>query len=338
MRKITHIFLLLFFILGFVRAENSKEHTDEIKQTEFNAGKVILEHVSDSHEIHLWGENESSFSIPLPVILFTEGNLDVFMSSNFHHGHSTVKIENREYEYNHGHIKELSGKSVLDFSITKNVAGLFIAALLMVVLFGIMAKSYTSEGIPTGISRFLEPFVLFVRDDIAITNIGEKKYIKFMPYLLTVFFLIWILNLLGLLPFGFNVSGNIAFTLVLGLITYMITTFSGNKEYWKHIFWMPGISIPMKIFMAPIEFFGTLTKPFALIIRLFANITAGHIVILSFISLIFILKNIAVAGLSVPFALFISVLELLVAFLQAFIFTMLSALFIGMAVAEHDHH
>lgn len=335
MRKIIPFMFVFFGLMNFVKAENHENNN--VEQEEFNAGKVILEHVGDSHEIHLWGEGDTSFSVPLPIILLTDGNFDVFMSSDFNHGHNTVKKGDREYKYNHGHIEELNGKSVLDFSITKNVAGLFIVAFIMLTVFLTMAKSYTEKGIPTGVSRFLEPFVLFVRDDIAITNIGKKKYKKFMPYLLTVFFLIWTLNLIGLLPFGFNVSGNIGFTLVLGFITYLITTFSGNKDYWKHIFWMPGIPVPMKIFMAPIEFFGTLTKPFALIVRLFANITAGHIVILSFISLIFILKNVAVAGLSVPFALFISCLELLVAFLQAFIFTMLSALFIGMAVEEHEH-
>lgn len=161
-----------------------------------------------------------------------------------------------------------------------------------------------------------------------------------MPYLLTVFFFIWFNNLLGLIPWigGANLTGNIAVTFVLAVFTMLVTNLNGNKEYWGHIFWMPGAPVPVKIMLIPIELVGIVIKPFALMVRLFANITAGHIVVLSLISLIFIFKNAALGAVSVPFALFISVLELLVAFLQAYVFTMLSALFIGTAVAEHEHH
>jgi len=201
-----------------------------------------------------------------------------------------------------------------------------------------LARSYKKGAIPTGFGRVLEPLIIFIRDEIAIPNIGEKKYRKFMGYLLTVFFFIWILNLLGMTPLGINVTGNIAVTVCLALFTFIITQFSANKDYWKHIFWMPGVPVPMKIILMPIELLGTLTKPFALLIRLFANITAGHVVIMSLIAMIFVGKNLAAdLPISLALTLFISVIEVLVAFLQAFIFTMLSSLFIGMAVQDHHH-
>jgi F-type H+-transporting ATPase subunit a len=184
-----------------------------------------------------------------------------------------------------------------------------------------------------------------VRDEIARPNIGEKKYKKFMPYLLTVFFLIWLLNLLGLTPLGINVTGNIAFTLCTAAFTFFITQFSANKDYWGHIFWMPGVPVPMKIILAPIEVLGMFTKPFSLMIRLFANITAGHTVVMGLIAIVFLMKEQLTVGgataVSLALTLFISVIEILVAFLQAYIFTMLSSLFIGMAVQDHhhdDHH
>ncbi len=328
---------MITLMLTNLNATPKHEVSDETEKG-FDANKVILEHVSDSHEIHLWGESRTSFSIPLPVILISEGALDMFMSSDFDHGGTNVVRGKREYKYSHGHIEEVNGKSFIDLSITKNVAGLLITSIILIIVFVVMAQSYSKDGLPQGVSKYLEPFVIFVRDDIAKANIGEKNYKKFMPYLLTAFFLIWTLNLLGLMPFGFNVTGNISFTFVLALFTLVLTTINANKDYWKHIFATPGVPMWLSPIMIPVELIGVLTKPFALMIRLFANITAGHIVILSFISLIFILKNIFVAGVSIPFALFISLLELLVAFLQAFIFTMLSALFIGMAVEEHEHH
>ena len=183
--------------------------------------------------------------------------------------------------------------------------------------------------------------VIYVRDEIARPNIGEKKYKKFMPYLLTVFFLIWLLNLIGLTPLGINVTGNIAITMCLAVFTFIITQFSGNKDYWGHIFWMPGVPVPMKIILAPIEVLGMFTKPFSLMIRLFANITAGHTVVMGLIAIIFVMKEqlttVGATTVSLALTLFISVIEILVAFLQAYIFTMLSSLFIGMAVQEHHH-
>lgn len=205
-----------------------------------------------------------------------------------------------------------------------------------------MAKYYRKNGAvaPKGIAKFLEPLVLLVQDDIAKANIGEKKHKKFVPFLLTAFFFILLNNLLGMIPIfpgGANLTGNISVTFFLALCTLLITVFSGNKNYWRHIFATPGVPIPILIIMVPIEIVGIFTKPIALMIRLFANITAGHIIILALISLVFINKSIAWGALSVPLSLFISILEVLVAFLQAYLFTMLSALFIGAAV-EDAHH
>jgi F-type H+-transporting ATPase subunit a len=179
--------------------------------------------------------------------------------------------------------------------------------------------------------------VVFVRDDIAKPNIGDK-YHRFMPYLLTIFFFIWINNLMGLIPFfpgGANVTGNIAFTLTLSVFTFIVTNVNGNKHYWKHIFATPGVPIAVLPIMALVEFIGIFTKPFALMVRLFANITAGHIIILSLVSLIFVFESVFISPISIGFGLFMNVLELLVAALQAYIFTLLSAMFIGGAVEEH---
>ncbi len=262
------------------------------------------------------------------------GNKYIMFHEKIYHFEDGLKLDN------HGH--PLNSRP-LDFSLTQNVASMLLAVVILFLLFLPVAKKYKKQGVesaPSGRQNFLEIFVLFVRDEIARPNIGEKKYARYMPYLLTIFFFIWINNLIGLVPFfpgASNVSGNIAFTAVLALLTYLITQFSGNKDYWKHIL-LPPVPKALYPIMIPVEIIGTLTKPFALTIRLFANITAGHIVVLAFMGIIFSAKNIGWAGLSVPMGLFISVLELLVAFLQAFIFTMLSALFIGTAVEEHAHH
>jgi len=230
----------------------------------------------------------------------------------------------------------------LDFSITKLVFSMFLSMILLVLIFGISAKNYSksSKGVPSGIAKFTEPLILFIRDEVAIPNIGEKNYKKYMPYLLTLFFFIWINNLMGLIPFfpfSANLTGNIAFTAVLAVITFGITTLAGTKDYWKHIFWMPGLPVPMKLFLAPIEFLGIFIKPISLMIRLFANISAGHIIVLSLISLIFIAETVWIAPLSVGFTVFISLIEILVVAIQAYIFTMLSALYIGSAMEEHEH-
>ncbi len=337
--------------------ETPHEAQGNLIDTKEEINDYIKHHLQDAHDFVFYtsGTTGTHYGFPLPVILW-DGGLKVFMSSKFHHGASVAAVGDNYYAVDHGKIYKTDAEGTitydehhhatnakpLDFSITKNVVGMLLAGLLMLLGFSALARGYKKGPIPTGLARVLEPLVIYVRDDIARPNIGEKKYRKFMGFLLTVFFFIWILNLLGLTPLGFNVTGNIAVTVCLALFTFFIVQFSANKDYWKHIFWMPGVPVPMKIILMPIEILGMLTKPFSLLIRLFANITAGHFVVMSLIALMIILKTafgpIASTGMSLVLALFISVIEILVAFLQAFIFTMLSSLFIGMAVQEHDHH
>lgn len=337
---------------GFAASSDPGEASEK---KEFNPAELAMEHVLDSHEWHIADYNGQSFSIPLPVILWDNG-LKAFMSSEFDHGHRVVEKGGEHYVISHETIYKTDAEGTLnldpeghpsndkplDFSITKNVASMFISVLLLLAIFIGAARSYDGAKVPKGIARFVEPLIVFVRDDIARNNIGEKKYKKFLPYLLTVFFFIWINNLIGLLPIppggGANVTGNIAVTMVLALFTFVLTTIHGNKDYWKHILWMPGVPVAVKPLLAVVEFLGIFTKPFALMIRLFANITAGHIIILSLLSLIFIFETEWASIASVPFVIFMSCIELLVALLQAYIFTLLSALFIGLAVQEHEHH
>nr|WP_314546889.1 F0F1 ATP synthase subunit A [uncultured Empedobacter sp.] len=337
----------------------SQEEAAKVKSGEstFNPVPVIMHHIADAHDWHFWGEGEKSVSIPLPVILWDNNGLNVFMSSKFHHNEKVVESNGNYYINFHEkiyktdaegsiepHVDEkgaihLQNEKPLDFSITKNVTSMLISFVILILVFSAVASNYKKGNlVPKGIASFIEPIILFVRDEVAIPNIGKKKYAKYMPYLLTLFFFIWINNLLGLLPGAANVTGNIAVTFVLALIALIVINFSGNKDYWGHMLWMPGVPVPVKIILAPIELVGIITKPFALMIRLFANITAGHIIIMSLISLIFIFQTEAMSAGSIPLALFIYCLELLVAALQAFVFTMLVSLFIGTAVAEHDHH
>ncbi|MBX2960239.1 MAG: F0F1 ATP synthase subunit A [Flavobacteriales bacterium] len=369
MLKNKFIKTLVFSILSLVfinsiqadnHAQNSSEHDGNHKKEAtdeaYDPIPVIMHHIADAHDWHFFDYNGHAVSMPLPIILWTDNGLVTFMSSEFHHdntgehvvekkGMRFIKFHEKIYQLKDGAPAGFDYETTikpLDLSITKNVFAMLMSVLIILIVFIKTASHYAKNGAvaPKGIASFMEPLIIFVRDDIAKVNIGEKKYMKFMPYLLTVFFFIWFNNLLGLIPWigGANLTGNIAVTFVLAVFTMLVTNFNGNKEYWGHIFWMPGAPVPVKIMLIPIELVGIVIKPFALMVRLFANITAGHIVVLSLISLIFIFKNAAMGAVSVPFALFISVLELLVAFLQAYVFTMLSALFIGTAVAEHEHH
>jgi F-type H+-transporting ATPase subunit a len=325
--------------------DTTKAHGEE----EFNITETIMDHVKDSYGWHLWGHT----SVHLPVILYTDKGVEVFSSKNLideHHqpvaynGKNTYKLnkESGKVEILNADGTANHEAKLFDISITKNVASLMLSMLLICVIFLSIAKSYKKRGVtsaPKGLQSFLEPIVLFVRDDIAKPNIGPK-YAKYMPFLLSIFFFIWLNNLLGLIPFapgGANLSGNIAFTMVLALIVFVVVNVNSNKDFWKHVFWMPGVPVPMKIFLAPIELLGVFIKPISLMIRLFANITAGHILVLALICLIFVFKTVFASVVAVPFAAFIYCIELLVAFLQAFIFTMLTALYIGMATEEHHH-
>ena len=330
-------------------------------EKEFNAGEMIIEHIIDAHDWHIltWGEHH--VSIPLPVILYDDGKLVAFMSNKFEHGHSAYKGYKLEIEgENKGKIVKVDdagnviegAKKPLDFSITKNVLALFIGIAVLLIIFLSIANRYKKNALraPKGLQSILEPLILFVRDDIAYPAIGKKKATRYMPFLLTVFFFIFFNNLFGLIPFfpgGANLTGNIAVTLVLALFTFIITTFSGNKSYWVHIVNTPGVPVWLKIpipLMPVVELVGVLTKPFVLMVRLFANITAGHIIMLGFMSLIFIFGNMhiglgyGVSVVSVAFGVFMSLLELLVAFIQAYVFTLLSAIYFGMAIEEHHEH
>ncbi len=358
MRIILGTILIMFFsVTAF--ADQTDTYEGHEKEDNFNPVPVILEHISDAHSWHLWGGEEDAVSIPLPVILWANNSLLFFMSSEFHHdikGHHVVsknglkfvnyeekiyQLDDNENEVKFNKNKEIENASrPIDISLTRNVCSMFLSVLILSLVFIGAAKNYRG-GVkaPKGIASFMEPFVLFIKNDIALQNIGKKHHERFLPFLLTVFFFIWFNNLIGLIPFfpfGSNLTGNIAVTLVLAIFTFVLTTINGNKQYWGHILWMPGVPAILKILIiTPIEIVGIIIKPFALMIRLFANITAGHIVVLSLVSLIFVFKSIYMSAVAVPFTLFISVLELLVALLQAYVFTMLSALFIGSALAEH---
>ncbi len=314
----------------------------------------IDHHLQDSHDFHLFTDETTGthYGFPLPVILW-DGGLQVFMSSRFHHGETVAELGGNFYKLYHGKIYKTdeagtinydaehhaTNEKPLDFSITKNVFMIFFIGLLLFLMLRSTARSYRKRGdLPSGIGRFLEPIIVFVREDIAKPNIGKKHYKRYMSYLLTIFFFIWLVNLFGLTPLGVNITNNIAVTFALAIMTFLITTFTAKKDYWKHIFWMPGVPLPMKIILAPIELLGTIIKPFSLMIRLYANITAGHIVIMSIIGMMFVFQNWLGSSLSFVLALVLGILELLVAALQAYIFTMLSALYFGSAVEEHDHH
>lgn len=324
----------------------------EPKDVKSEIKTFINHHLLDSHSFtfNVDKENGSHNGFSLPIILWDNG-LQVFSSSKFHHGEETAEHNGNFYVLEHEKIYKTDSSGTLikehghptnarplDLSITKSVIGILGIAILMFILFTGLAKSYgKNNGIASGAGRFFEPIVLYIRDEIAIPNIGEKGYKKYMSYLLTIFFFIFFLNILGLTPLGFNVTGNIAITASLALLTYLITTFTANKNYWGHIFWMPGVPTPMKFILAPIELLGTIIKPFSLMIRLYANILAGHVVLMSIIGLMFIFKSWIGSTLSFGLAFALSILEILVAFLQAYIFTMLSALYFGAGNEEHHH-
>ncbi|HPX33655.1 MAG TPA: F0F1 ATP synthase subunit A [Bacteroidales bacterium] len=373
-RVIIPIGIVLILFLGNVfSADGSKQQT-EIEQQEdtsynkkaFDPSKMIFHHIADAHDWHVMDIGDFHFSIPLPIILWHEGKLHVFMSNKLKHGNalykgfglateaSTSKIvyaDIDKFNENHQIIQDLKHAAPLDFSITKNVVAIFVSSAIMLWVFISVANAYRKRGMvaPGGLQSFLEPVILFVRDDIAKPSIGEKKYKYFMPFLLTIFFFIFLNNVMGLIPIfpgGANVTGNIAVTLVLAAFTLITIILSANKDYWKHIFNTPGVPWILKIpipLMPVIELLGLIIKPIVLMIRLFANITAGHIIGLAFVSLIFIFGNtdtflgFAISPVSVVFSIFIKFIELLVAFIQAYVFTLLSALYIGLAVEEAHH-
>lgn len=359
--KILQLTLLLVLSLGFA-AKASEDSTHAEKK--FDISHLIFHHIGDAHEWHFATLGESHLSISLPVILYSaDRGLEIFSSSHLqaHPGEHEGPVYNGYQIDSHGkiasvepdrqifsflpHAEEPGAEHhgpmvhVYNFSITKNLASLFVSVALLFAVFFTIAGAYKKRSgmAPSGIQSFFEPLIVFIRDDIAIPNIG-KKYDRFLPYLLTVFFFIWFNNLLGLMPGGANLSGNIAFTVSLAFITLIITVFSGNKEYWAHIFWTPGIPMWLRPIMIPVEMVGILSKPFSLTVRLFANITAGHVIILSLLGLTFVFESVMVGFASTISAVVMSLLELFVAILQAYVFTLLSAMYFGQAVAEHEHH
>jgi F-type H+-transporting ATPase subunit a len=330
-------------------AVKTEEHGDTAspnkEEEKFNAGKLIMEHIADAHEWHIIGHT----AIPLPVILYspTKG-LQIFSSSRFEPHHAEERTYG-DWVMKDNKITAEDNSKVYDLSITKNVVTLFTVCGLLLIIFLGIARSYQKrEGkAPKGMQSLLEPFILFVRDDIAKSSIGEHKYRKFMPLLLTLFFFIWVSNLLGLIPIfpgGANLTGNIAVTMFLAVVVLIVVTVIANKNYWSHIVAMPGVPKAILILLTPIEILGFFLRPFVLMIRLFANILAGHIIALSFYSLIFIFGATSIAtgyGVSIfaiAFNVFMFMMELLVGFLQAFVFTLLTAMYIGSAVEEPHHH
>lgn len=337
-KKLIISVIFIFLSIIWIYPNNKSNQIEK-----FNPAKLIIEHISDSHKWIICGEGKNQIILDLPIIIWDNG-IKFFMSYKFRENNGLVRIENNFYKIledkiykvsfqktKNNEYKQFYKKILLDFSITKNVLMIFISTMIIIILFISLKYSYLRN---SNIRKLLEPLILFIRNEIAIPNIGIKSYKKYLPFLLTIFFYIYINNLLGLFPNAPNITGNISITIVLGIITFFVININSNKYYWKHIFWMPDVPIIVRILLIPIELSGIFIKPITLAIRLFSNITAGHIIILSFISLIFVFKNIFFATIFIPFAVFVSLLEILVSFLQAFIFTSLSALFIGMSIEK----
>jgi F-type H+-transporting ATPase subunit a len=370
--KYSLLFILLFmFSRAFVSAQDqtqlkadtivAKHESSGHKAGEkFNPGKMIMEHVVDNHEWHIAEIGNIDITIPLPVLLICDGKFYAFWSSKFHNESNSYKgFTIPEEGPDRGKIIASgsgkpgeTGPKVYDLSFTKTVFAIFISGFILILIFVSVARKYDREKgkAPSGLQNLLEPLILFIRDDVAKSSIGEKRYERYMPYLLTIFFFIFFNNLFGIVPIfpgGANVTGNIAVTGVMAAFTLVITSFTGTKHYWIDIVNTPGVPWWLKIpipLMPIVEIIGIITKPFVLMIRLFANMAAGHIIILGFISIIIIFGQISTAlgiGVGIPtvaFMVFMDLLELLVAFIQAYVFTLLSALYFGLAFVEPEHH
>lgn len=360
-----HILFLPIIIFAMLLTCFSNSCYAADKEEGFNAGPFIIDHVTDSYGWHICGEGHSSVTIPLPILMIDNGHFVAFMSNKFHHGEAAYKgyalgwgdqkgsIVKFADDYT-GHLEEgveypVDHAVTLNISITKNVCALFISLILIAWIFLSVAKQYKKrpDQAPKGLQALIEPVIIFLQEEVITPSLG-KQAPKYTPYLLTLFFFILLNNLMGLIPIfpgGANLTGNIAITGILALITFFITQFSAGKEYWVDIVNTPGVpwwlKIPLPI-MPFVEIIGIFTKPFVLMVRLFANITAGHIIVLGFISLIFIFGQMApalgygVSVVSIFFYIFMGCLELLVAFIQAFVFTLLSAIYIGMACGHEE--
>ncbi len=359
-KSLTLLLAVLFFgcysNCTYAQEHQTDSHEQTTHQEEFNAGEFVMEHVSDAFEWHILTYKDTHVSIPLPIILYSKNSgWNFFWSSKFHHGHETYKNFRIALEGdNKGKIEEVNEHGEVidlpwDFSITKAVVGILVSVIVLLLIFLNVAKTARKNTgkAPSGLQNFVEPIIFFIRDEVAKPAIGANKYEKYMPYLLTLFFFILINNFLGLIPifpFGANVTGNIAVTMVLALFTFAITSINGNKHYWKEIYnpdvpWWLKFPLPL---MPIVELTGVFTKPFVLMVRLFANMMAGHMIVTVFVSLIFIFTHLngpamgaMVSPVSVLFSVFILLLDVLVSFIQAYVFTLLSALYFGMATSEH---
>ncbi|GGB99878.1 F0F1 ATP synthase subunit A [Dyadobacter sediminis] len=320
---------------GINEQEHKIEHNLEESEEKFDIGSMIMHHIADSHE---W-EMTHGVTIPLPVILYSaDRGIEVFSSSNFHNEHH----EYNGYHLVHGESEQIvpvdESRKIYDFSITKNVASMLLSAVILILVFTSIASWYKNNKgkAPRGFQSAMEVIILFIRDEVVKPNVGPK-YEKYLPYLLTLFFFILINNILGLLPGSANLTGNIAVTMTLAVLTFIIVHLNANGHYYKHLVKPTGVPAPLLLIMIPVEIVGVFMKPFSLMVRLFANITAGHIILLSLFGLIFIFQSFVIAPVISLFALFLNFIEIMVAFIQAFIFTLLSSMYIGSAIEDnHD--
>ncbi|MCI5912957.1 MAG: F0F1 ATP synthase subunit A [Prevotella sp.] len=346
MKQLRTIILVLLAVLSSVQINASETEGEKI-----NIPEIVLEHLSDSYEWHIASYEGKHISIPLPIIVRSSSTGEWYVCT----AHSLPEQFFFD-ETHHGKIYEKlpdgTRERPLDLSITKTVTQIWIVVIVLIAIFLSCAKWYKTRDekseAPGGFVGMIEMFVMTIHDDLIKPSVGENHYKPYAPYLLTVFFFIFTTNIIGLIPIfpgGANVTGNINITLFLAVCTMLAINLFGNKEYWKEIFW-PEVPLFLKAYPAPvmplIELFGVFTKPFALMIRLFANMMAGHAVILSFTCVIFLGWSMGVGyglGLnifSIIMLLFMNCLEVLVAFVQAYVFTMLSAVFIGLAHKEHE--
>lgn len=340
---------------------HSAEHANSDhgkKSKEFNISEMLFHHILESHDWHIvdipLGDGKyHPISIPLPWVIYSkEKGLDMFMLHGHEHHELAASAAEKGYKIVHEGVSEKiklasdEKAMILDFSPSKTVFQMIIIGILMFFIFTSVAKGYTTNKgkAPKGIQSFFEPIVVFVRDEIAKPNL-HGQHERFLPYVLTLFFFIWFSNIKGMLPLNSNIMGNISITFTLSFLTLIITNFNGTSSYWGHVFWFPNVPLPVKLLMIPVELVGIISKPFALMIRLFANIAAGHFMILSLVGLIFILGKggdsiggaLGIMPLSLGFTLFIMTLEVLVGVIQAYLFTLLTCVFIGMALDSHDH-
>ncbi len=344
------LIFLFSFVFNFTFI-NAKEE----KASDFSVSELMFHHIKDTHDWHIAdipsGTNPDGttryipIAIHLPWILYSsEKGLDIFFVEGHTEEEQAKSAEQKGYKYHHGEIHETSsGVHVLDLSITKTSLQMLIVALLLIFLFKRAANQYNENPLPKGFASFMEPIMVFVRDEVVKPNLG-KHADNFLPYMLSLFFFIWFCNLFGLTPLNSNIAGNISVTAGLAILSFLIINFNGKRDYWEHIFWYPGVPLPVKFIMLPVELVGVFTKPFALTVRLFANISAGHFMVLGLISLIFVFSKgtsisagLGIAPLSIFFSLFILSLEFLVAIVQAYVFTLLTCVFLGSALEEHHH-